>query len=148
MKTKTVFIFLLILTMLCLAACGAEAPSSEPDIPSQAPVTETGSPASPLPSMDSVLPGSDLEPDTAENDPVETVTYDEASFLAAQDCIGKSVAELYEAIGEPHGSSYAPSCLDPDGDGEDGELYYDGFTVATFRKGDSEIVWDVNVNAG
>ena len=46
---------------------------------------------------------------------------------------------------EPSGSSYAPSCLGP---GEDGELYYDGFTVATYREGDKEIVWDVNVNAG
>ena len=47
---------------------------------------------------------------------------------------------LYAAIGEPSGSSYASSCLGP---GEDGELYYDGFTVYTYKENDSEIVKDV-----
>ena len=38
--------------------------------------------------------------------------------------------ELIAAIGEPNSSDYAPSCL---GEGEDGNLYYDGFTVYTYR---------------
>ena len=29
------------------------------------------------------------------------------------------------------------------GDGEDGCLYYDGFTVYTYREGESEVVYDV-----
>ena len=46
-----------------------------------------------------------------------------------------------ETIGEPNDSRYAQSCL---GDGEDGELYYDGFTVYTYRAPDgTETVYDV-----
>ena len=43
---------------------------------------------------------------------------------------GANVDELIAAIGEPNSSDYAPSCL---GEGEDGNLYYDGFTVYTYR---------------
>ena len=43
---------------------------------------------------------------------------------------GASLDELIAAIGEPESSDYAPSCL---GEGEDGNLYYDGFTVYTYR---------------
>ena len=41
---------------------------------------------------------------------------------------GAPVEDLIAAIGEPESSDYAPSCL---GEGEDGNLYYDGFTVYT-----------------
>lgn len=55
----------------------------------------------------------------------------------AKSCIGKSVQELYALIGEPKTSDYAASCL---GDGEDGNLYYDGFIVYTYREGEIETV--------
>jgi len=58
----------------------------------------------------------------------------------AQAYIGKSVSSLIAAIGSPKGSDYAPSCL---GDGEDGELFYDGFTVYTYRANGTETVQDV-----
>ena len=49
--------------------------------------------------------------------------------------------KLYDAIGRPDGSSYASSCI---GDGEDGELSYDGFHVYTYRAPDgAESVQDV-----
>lgn len=54
--------------------------------------------------------------------------------------IGQSVSSLYAAIGRPNGSSYAPSCM---GEGEDGELFYNGFTVYTYREGNTETVVDV-----
>ncbi len=57
----------------------------------------------------------------------------------AESCIDKSVEELYSLIGQPVSSDYAPSCLNP-GEGEDGNLYYDGFTVYTYREGDEETV--------
>ncbi len=57
----------------------------------------------------------------------------------AESCIDKSVEELYGLIGQPVSSDYAPSCLNP-GEGEDGNLYYDGFTVYTYREGDEETV--------
>ncbi len=58
----------------------------------------------------------------------------------AESCIEKPVAELYALIGEPKSSDYAPSCM---GDGEDGNLYYDGFIVYTYREGDEESVYYV-----
>ena len=44
---------------------------------------------------------------------------------------------LIQAIGAPVSTDYAPSCL---GDGEDGNLYYDGFTVYTYRDATGEVV--------
>ena len=58
----------------------------------------------------------------------------------AQAFIGRSVSSLIAAIGQPLSRSYAPSCL---GSGEDGELIYNGFTVYTYREGDTETVQDV-----
>lgn len=59
----------------------------------------------------------------------------------AQQMIGESLSALTNAIGEPKSESYASSCL---GDGEDGELSYDGFTVYTYRAPDgAETVYDV-----
>ena len=59
----------------------------------------------------------------------------------AQGLIGSSLSSLTDAIGEPKNESYASSCL---GDGEDGELSYDGFTVYTYRAPDgTETVYDV-----
>ncbi len=64
--------------------------------------------------------------------------------LAAVRALAESRADveaLYEAIGEPIESSYASSCL---GDGEDGQLEYEGFTVYTYRDPDGgEAVQDV-----
>ena len=56
-------------------------------------------------------------------------------------CIDKDVAELYDLIGQPQSSDYAPSCLGEGG--EDGNLYYADFTVYTYREGDTEVVKDV-----
>jgi hypothetical protein len=47
------------------------------------------------------------------------------------------VEDLYAAIGSPVSSDYAPSCL---GDGDDGNLYYEGFTVYTYRENGEETV--------
>ena len=59
----------------------------------------------------------------------------------AQGLIGSPLSSLTDAIGEPKNESYASSCL---GDGEDGELSYDGFTVYTYRAPDgTETVYDV-----
>ena len=63
------------------------------------------------------------------------------SFETAQQMIGENLTTLTDAIGEPNSESYASSCL---GDGEDGELSYDGFTVYTYRAPDgAETVYDV-----
>ena len=63
------------------------------------------------------------------------------ALATAQEMIGEDISSLTAAIGEPDNSSYASSCLGP---GEDGELYYDGFTVYTYRDPDgTENVYDV-----
>ena len=64
-----------------------------------------------------------------------------SSFETAQQMIGEPISALTDAIGEPKNTSYASSCL---GDGEDGELFYDGFTVYTYKAPDgAESVYDV-----
>ncbi len=63
------------------------------------------------------------------------------SFETAQQMIGEDLTALTDEIGKPASESYASSCL---GDGEDGELSYDGFTVYTYRAPDgTETVYDV-----
>lgn len=91
---------------------------------------------------------SGTEPSAAPSDPaaVDTTTPDPAAestetaepaeetvgslLEVAKGYEGANVDELIAAIGDPNSSDYAPSCL---GEGEDGNLYYDGFTVYTYR---------------
>lgn len=86
---------------------------------------------------------TDATADSVPNDIADpnTDTPDPAARLAlAKTCIDKPVAELYALIGQPISSDYAPSCM---GEGEDGNLYYDGFIVYTYREGDTESVYYV-----
>ena len=64
----------------------------------------------------------------------------EELFKTAESFNGGSLQELIAEIGEPSGRDYATSCM---GSGEDGELYYNGFTVYTYREGDEEKIVDV-----
>lgn len=89
-------------------------------------------------------PAADTTPTTTEGTQQNETTGQQTDGTTAPDlkalamtCIDKSVDVLYDLIGQPNSSDYAPSCL---GDGEDGNLYYDGFTVYTYREGDTETV--------
>lgn len=64
------------------------------------------------------------------------------SVQAASAYIGKSASSLANAIGQPSGGkTYVTSCM---GEGDDGEWYYPGFTVYTYRAPNgSEKVIDV-----
>ena len=65
-------------------------------------------------------------------------------YEQAKALIDSPVDKLYSAIGYPVDTMYASSCL---GEGEDGELYYDGFTVYTYRENeDNETIYDVMEN--
>lgn len=67
----------------------------------------------------------------------------EEKLALAQTLAGEkaSAEALIEAIGEPVSSNYVSSCI---GDGEDGQLEYEGFTVYTYRDTDGkEAVQDV-----
>lgn len=101
-----------------LCACGNnDAPVTEP------PASQTDAPAQ----------------QTTENTEFQPTEPEKTAFDLANECVDKSVEELYELIGEPQSSDYAPSCLNP-GVGEDGNLYYEGFVVYTYREGDKETV--------
>lgn len=56
------------------------------------------------------------------------------------DLIGSSVDALYGAYGYPNSSEYGPSCIGP---GQDGVLYYSGFTVYTYSENGVETIQDV-----
>lgn len=78
---------------------------------------------------------------SAASDTSATATQSvEDPVSVAQTYLERDVNELIAVIGEPQSRSYATSC---GGEGEDGELAYDGFTVYTFRNGEYEIVKDV-----
>ena len=116
---KKLTCLLLALTLLLgLTACGEEPAevTEEPAAGSVEPVEESAPPAE-----ESVAPAEESEaPAEEEPSPLE----------AAKEFEGAPLEDLIAAIGEPLSSDYAPSCL---GEGEDGNLYYDGFTVYTYR---------------
>ena len=72
--------------------------------------------------------------------PQPTPVPDTDPKATAQGLVGSDISALYAAVGYPTSSSYAPSCL---GDGEDGELLYDGFTVYTYRENGVETIQTV-----
>ena len=111
MSKKILTALLAAVLMLTLCACGGSGETAE---------------ATPTPEVAQSTPTPTPEPTAAPD-----------LFTLAQDYVDADVADLIAAIGEPMDSSYAPSCL---GSGEDGELYYDGFTVYTYREGDTETV--------
>ena len=115
---KITCLLLALALLLCLAACGGEpaADAGEPVAESEEPVTESEEPV------------AESEAPAEEATPLET----------AKEFEGANLEDLIAAIGEPQSSDYAPSCL---GEGEDGNLYYDGFTVYTYRDVDgTEVV--------
>ena len=120
---KLIALLLAALMIAALCACGQNAPE----------VTEEQVPQS--------TEAAPVEDTQASEEPTEEVTEVAAAsaFELAESCIDKSLEELYQLIGEPESADYAPSCLNP-GVGEDGNLYYDGFTVYTYREGDTETV--------
>lgn len=125
---------------LLLASCGGntEDDPGEPADPTAktAAVTAEATPEAPAGSEENA-PEEANEPEAEEEQkPLST----EEAVAAAKTCIDKPVSALYDLIGEPGDSDYAPSCF---GDGEDGNLYYDGFTVYTYRENGEETVRDV-----
>ena len=114
---KALTVLLAALLALSLAACG--------DAGTEPTAAPTEVPAATEPAA--------TEP-AAEPEETEPAAEPEDSLLeTAKTFEGADVNELIAAIGEPESSDYAPSCL---GEGEDGNLYYDGFTVYTYRDTD------------
>ena len=130
---KFVVMLLALVMVLPMVACGSkeEAAPTEPAISAQ-------------PKVESTVAVEDVAPaeTAATEEPAEAIA---ARRIAenkalAESCVEKNVLELYELIGAPESSEYAPSCLV---EGEDGTLYYEGFVVYTTREGDVETVYYV-----
>ena len=82
-----------------------------------------------------------VAPDAAQTELAEAVPMTAQEKLeAAKTFLDAPVEDLIAKIGEPDSRDYAPSCF---GDGEDGNLYYEGFTVYTYRENGEEVVRDV-----
>ena len=112
---KILSLALVMILALGLAACGES--GTEPSVaPSEPAAVDT---TTPDPAAES----------TETPDPAAEETGDSLLEIA-KGYEGANVDELIAAIGAPNSSDYAPSCL---GEGEDGNLYYDGFTVYTYR---------------
>lgn len=116
-------------------AAAATAVPSPPTAPSTAPVASAAS----IPESASANPAQSLEQPSGTSKPADQATASPpiAAKGTAETFIGKSLTTLISALGEPDSSSYANSCL---GEGDDGELYYKGFTVYTYREGSVEEV--------
>lgn len=121
---KKMIVAALCLTLL-LAGCGADPQPTE----ATQPTTQTDA-------------TTEAPTETTTEAPTEETTEANSLKAQAQSCIGKTVEELIALIGEPQSSDYAPSCLNP-GVGEDGNLYYEGFTVYTYKEDGVEEVVDV-----
>ena len=131
-KRSLLLVGVLTLSVL-LAACGTPQAGPSPSQPSpSASGQESQSPA-PTQPAETTTPSQPASEEPSASGP-------EAMKELAMTFIDKSVEELIDAIGEPSGTDYAPSCL---GSGEDGELFYDGFSVYTYREGNTETVKDV-----
>ncbi len=144
---KKLCILAAVLLLIGLTACGeAPTPAPEQEKPAvETPVQqepETEEPVTEEPPAEEVPPVEE----TPAVDPVEPPVEEEANplFEQALSLIDCSVEELYDLVGMPVDYMYADSCL---GEGEDGELYYDGFTVYTYRDlEDNETIYDVMEN--
>lgn len=140
MRHPKPFSILLAALLLALCACSQTQPPAsgpEPDSAAVAPTLTPVPSAGPesAPPSDAPEPESESEPEAEpepESEPAGADEEDGADELKAiaLGLVGADVSALYDAVGYPISSSYAPSCL---GDGEDGELVYDGFTVYTFK---------------
>ena len=111
---KILSLALVMILALGLAACG-----------------ESGTEPSAAPSEPAAVDTTTPDPAAESTETAEPAEETGGSLLEiAKGYEGANVDELIAAIGDPNSSDYAPSCL---GEGEDGNLYYDGFTVYTYR---------------
>ena len=113
-----------------------DAPASgTPEKPAQKPSSDKNQSSAPKPSG-----GNSSSSSPAQSGGGSEAAAKTPSKETAQSYIGKSASSMIAAMGSPISSQYSPSCM---GDGEDGELYYNGFTVYTYRENGQEKVTDV-----
>lgn len=147
MKKLAVFV-LCTAVMLSVSACGVSVSVKTPDGSQESgavnPVigTEPGRESDGVPATapgagsqntpDSAAPETEPQPGSQTEQPVSSEAKDIAMSME-----GQSTSDLFAAIGQPQSADYTTSCMGP---GEDGNLYYDGFVVYTYREGSSEVI--------
>lgn len=124
---------LILSLLLLLTACGS---TVEPVVTTEAPVAEA------------TVIETAAQTEAPAEAPTETPTEAEPTESAldlALSFVDKPLEELMAVLGEPGDAYYEESCI---GEGEDGILTYDGFTVYTFRPADgsAETVVDAERN--
>lgn len=134
MKRISVIVSICLIAILVLSACNDTAKVTATPEPVQTAEPKQTPAPTPEPAPE---PSAEPEPEPV---PEEDDTDWEAIRAVAEQFIEKDVSGLIEALGEPSATDYASSCLGP---GEDGELVYGGFTVYTYREGNTEIVKEV-----
>lgn len=116
-------------------------PTAEPEQTEEPATTEapenTDAPAeeAPAPAETTAAAASDptaAPESTPEPTPEPTAAPDNRSIALGM--IGQDINALYAAVGSPNSTDYAASCMIVGGD--DGILYYDDFTVYTYRYAD------------
>jgi len=121
---------LVLVMLLSLAACGGS--SEKEAAPTAAPAVTEAPAATEAPTAE---PAEETVSPAGEDDLAETIAL-------VQSLKDHDVSDLYAAIGEPESSDYGSSCLVQGG--QDGQLFYDGFTVYTLVQPDgTETVYDV-----
>ena len=123
---KALTVLLAALLALSLAACG-DAGTEPTAAPTEEPAATEPAATEPAAEPEETEPAAEPEETEPAAEPEDSLLETAKTFE------GADVNELIAAIGEPESSDYAPSCL---GEGEDGNLYYDGFTVYTYRDTD------------
>ena len=134
---KISYALMVLMLAVCLTACGSSENSDSPDtaMTTQTEVQEEESSETGDTQAEQQENEESAEQETAQADEADEAGEDLLEL--ARRFEGEPVEDLIEAVGEPESSDYAPSCL---GEGEDGNLYYDGFTVYTYRDDSGEVV--------
>lgn len=147
MKKLAVFV-LCAAVMLSVSACGVsvsvntpegsqESGAVNPVIGAEPGRESDGVPAT-APGADSQnAPGSAAPETDPQPDPTPEQSVSAEAKAIAMSMEGQPTSALFDAIGQPQYADYTTSCMGP---GEDGNLYYDGFVVYTYREGGSEVI--------
>ena len=138
-----------VIASLVFTGCSYNAVEKEnniPDVPDNTQIEQVGQEQNENKLIPEVMPDIDKNSqsgtegeDKEEQQKQQNVMSPDEMLDAAFSMIDHPVDEFYSLIGEPEDKSYASSCM---GDGQDGELYYPGFTVCTYLDGDTETVVD------
>ncbi len=131
---KTALLFILVIAVLILTACGSE--KHEPTV-----VVETPAPAAETQKPEQTPEVQAAAPEPAETAQPEDIGLDDEKYQIALGLVDEVVEELYKAIGYPEFQDYGPSCLEPGT--EEGQLDYKGFSVFTRIKDGVETITDV-----